>query len=447
MKVGVEMAESGLGFHRKYRPKKLTDYIGNAKNVDLLLRKLKDGKRPQVYLFTGFAGCGKTSFARLVTKEYLCENRNPETGACGVCSVCRAMDTYIETGVTDDLQDVYEIDSADNSGKADMDRQLANIDVPSFDGAWKVYIFDECHMITGGAQNRLLKVLEEPPENVLMILCTTNPEKLLDTIKSRCQEVYTVKKPKLVELATMLKRVCIAEGVKFEDKALGVIASNADFVPRQALILLENVIDKCKEVTYKNTVDVLDVIVDTYYFDFYKLMTKRQVDKFAYIKFLSDLKEEVDLKSFINGLISFTMRGIYISNGVYPPGVDQADISRYRNIFKHFSPKDMEHVLSVLKKVKQNDIEFELLTLGYSGIYASEEQQSVEKEEIPTMTFLSADNETAKDEYMVGAENYRAGREMTVEQTESLSEEHYSEMDEVIKMFGGIILDMTGKDF
>ena len=270
-----------LGFHRKYRPNRLADYIGNEKIVKSIIETLRGGKRPQVFLFDGHAGCGKTTVSRLLAKEYMCENRSDATGACCKCPTCRAMDEYIQSGDNNEVMGVMEVDCSSAGTKSKLDSILTEAETPSFDGSWKVFIFDECHLITQVAQGRMLKILEEPPENVLMILCTTDPDMLLDTIRSRCQHHHTVLKPSLNELAVHLKKVCIAEGVECEDKALGVIATSADFVPRQALIQLETVINEKHTVTYENTIEVLNVISDTYYYDFYKYLTQPNIDVFA----------------------------------------------------------------------------------------------------------------------------------------------------------------------
>lgn len=357
-----------LAYHRKYRAKNLSEYIGNEKNVSSILSVLESGKRPQVFLIDGHAGCGKTTFARLIAKEYICDDRDDKTGACGECDNCLAMDEFIKTGNSDLLMNVREIDNSVSGNKSDINDILNDAELPSIDGGWKVFIFDECHLITPSAQGRLLKVLEEPPEKVLMILCTTDPDKLLDTILSRCQYHYTVTKPKLKELAVLLKRVANTEGVNVEDKALSVIAASADFVPRQALILMEKVVSAKGDVTYNNTIEVLNEVSDKYYFEFYNYVTKPSIDIFGYIKFISDIKNKMDLSQFINGLLTFTVRGIYIYNGVNEEGLDISEIKRYKKIFSKFSPSDIVYVLNLLMNMKNNDIETKLMLIGYQGI-------------------------------------------------------------------------------
>lgn len=428
-----------LGFHRKYRPNTLSEYIGNTKNVNSILQVLKGGNRPQVYLLDGHAGCGKTTFARLIAKEYVCEQRDDTHGACCNCFSCRAMDEFILTGNSDDLMNVREIDNSVSGNKADIDGILNDAEIPSFDGGWKVFIFDECHLISKAAQGRMLKLLEEPPENVLLILCTTDPDMLLDTIRSRCQHHYTVVKPKLEELAVLLKRVCKKEGVNVEDKALGVIATSADFVPRQALIQLETVINEKQDVTYKNTVDVLNIVADTYYFDFYKYLIQPKVDVFAYIKFLSDLKESVDLRQFIDGLITFTNRGIYIYNGVNQQGLDISEIKRYRQIFSKFSTSDIVHLLTLLKTIQKGDIEMELLLLGYTGLLGSSVNCS--NAETGEAQLVDTANSEVTTEHSIGVANYINSKTLSEEEKdEKVSEDEELSIDDIATMFGGEII-------
>lgn len=428
-----------LGFHRKYRPKSLSEYIGNKKNVQSILEVLKGGKRPQVYLLDGHAGCGKTTFARLIAKEYVCENRNENTGACGECFTCQAMDEFILTGNSEELMNVREIDNSVSGNKASIDEILNDAEIPSFDGGWKVFIFDECHLISKAAQGRMLKLLEEPPENVLLILCTTDPDQLLDTIRSRCEHHYTVTKPKLEELAVLLKRVCQQEGIWVEDKALGVIATSADFVPRQALIQLKSIIDEKHDVTYNNTVEVLNVVADTYYFDFYKYLTQPKIDTFAYIRYLSDIKDKLDLKQFVAGLITFTNRGIYIYNGVNQQGFDISEIKRYRQIFAKFNTADIIYLLKLLKNIQMGDIETELLLLGYEGILGRNVTDV--SQENSGGILIDTGNSDVLTEHNAALSNFIEATTLTEEEKNAkLSVDDDVSVDDLASMFGGEII-------
>lgn len=434
------MIKLELGYHRKYRPNRLSEYIGNDKIVKSIIETLKDGKRPQVFLFDGHAGCGKTTVSRLLAKEYLCEDRDDEHGACCNCVTCRNMDEYIRTGDNRELLGVKEIDCSVGGKAQELDNILNEAETPSFDDSWKVFIFDECHLISKVAQGRMLKILEEPPEKVLMILCTTDPDMLLDTIRSRCQHHHTVVKPSLNELAKHLKKVCKNEGVECEDRALGVIATAADFVPRQALIQLETVVNEKHSVTYENTIEVLNIISDKYYYDFYNYLLEPQIDVFKYINFLSELKEHEDLKRFIAGLITFTNRGIYVYNGVVPQGLDTSEIKRYRKIFSRFSNTDIINLLKLLKNIKTGDIETELLLLGYEGLLNRNQMQNNELD--GAVLIKDTGNEDVSKEHSVGVQSYIDNKTITEEKEEEILNKSDDSMsiDDLAALFGGEVV-------
>lgn len=425
-----------LAFHRKYRAKNLNEYIGNRKIVSSMLGVLRSGKRPQVILLEGHAGCGKTTFARLIAKEYMCENRNDEMGACGVCDSCKEIEEFIRTGNTDMLMNVREIDNSVSGNKQDIDELLNEAEMPSPDGNWKVYILDECHLLSAGAQGRLLKMLEEPPEKVLMILCTTDPDKLLNTILSRCQYRFKVTKPNLTEMTRLLKGVTVKEGVISNDKSLAVIASASDFVPRDALILLEQVVNERKEVTYENVTEVLNVVADTYYFKFYDLLLAHHIDIFRYVKFVSEIKEAMDLRQFITGLLTFTERGIYIFNGVNLEGIDLSEIKRYKKIFSRFSSKDIVNLLNFLINMKDDDIETKLLMLGYKGILGTQSAEFTQE------LMEDRGNSEIGEEKLNCTNSFVESQIMTEDEKEDLVKEGSQTMslDELATLFGGEVV-------
>ena len=176
-----------LSFARKYRPSTLEGYIGNEKLKETVKRIMASGKKPQSILLTGNTGCGKTTIARIIESWYICENPGEDGSPCGECLTCCNMKDYIENGNAEMLPDIKEIDVTDKGGKGDMDALIEEIEYPAFGGGWKIYLLDECHAMTMAAATRLLKIVEEPPEKVLVIFCTTDPQKMLETLKNRCQ--------------------------------------------------------------------------------------------------------------------------------------------------------------------------------------------------------------------------------------------------------------------
>ena len=428
--------EKNLPFHRKYRPKGLSDYIGNEKLKESILKALKDYTKPQVILLQGEAGIGKTSMARLLAKEYLCVDRDELSGACGVCNSCKMIDEYIESGRNEEILNIQEVDATDSNKKKDVDSLLEEASIPSFDGSWKIFILDECHELTTSAQHRLLKTLEEPPEKVLIVLATTDPEKLLNTIISRCQYIFKVQKPTKTDMFNLLKSVCKEEGLPWEAKALRIISVRGDFVPRNTLITLEAVARELNSVTYEDTLKVLNIITEKYYFEFYRYMSDDIINTQAYIGFLSDLKEKTDLRIFVENLLSFTVRGMYISHGVLTDALDKSEIEQYKKLFDVFTVKEMSNILELLLKIKSSkDIETHLMVLGFKGLKTS-------KLEDTPREVIDVSNYDAHDEKSMGNKKYIESVTITEEEKQEKIKEFNKGLDleGIATTFGGTMI-------
>lgn len=435
------MTETYLPYHRRYRPKKLSQYIGNERIKKGVLSALSGENLPQVVLMSGHAGTGKTTMGRLLAKEYRCENRDALTGACGECYNCQQMDEYIETGEEGMIMNVKEIDVTGSGGKQDIDALLEDAQEPSFDGTWKVYILDECHRMTNAAQNRLLKNLEEPAERVLMILCTTDPQMLLETIISRCQYHWQVKKPSREELSGLLQRVLHNENIEYEDKALSLLCVKGDFVPRKTLTALEQVVREHKRVFYEETVEVLEAVSDSLYFDFYNILLSDDINIYRYLTFINKVKVSMELKQFVDSLIPFTVRGIYIANGIHVEALDKSEIDLYKKLFKKFSPSDVAHLLNLLLDMKGSlDIETKLLLLGYTGVM---------KPTMPTpqqgVAILPEDKSAVAKEKSESTNNYLESITMTKEEEEDFIEKNSQTVSatDLANMFGGTLVQGT----
>ena len=359
------MADSNsLPFHRKYRPSTLAGYIGNAKLKESIINTLKNGNKPQVMLFYGDSGCGKTTIARLIAKEYLCTDRDDDKGACGVCYNCQIVDDYIHTGDTSNLSSIKEIDIASDNGKRDLDAVVEDMMIPSFE--WKIYILDECHEATSGAQNRLLKIVEEPPENVLIIFCTTNPEKMLETLKNRCQIQLKVTKPTVKELAGLSKYICGVEEVEYDMKGLEFIANRAECTIRSNLQFLQRVINEQGKADYESATKVFEEVSNTTIINFFKALKSHNI--LSYVTLLHKIKTSMDLNVFLVELQQFVKRGIYVINGINLDGVSDGDLLSYRDLFSDLGVSKISFLLNKLLTLDTRNIEMELLVLGYSGI-------------------------------------------------------------------------------
>lgn len=356
---------------RKYRPKRLVDYLGNTEMCEELMRLLRNEEYPQFYFFSGGSGCGKTTIARLLAKEYCCENRSSETGACGVCRSCQEFDKYIPEGQTNVLSsEVYEVDCSKVGKKEELNALFAQMQSPSFDGGWRICFLDECHAISLAGQQSLLKLLEDIPPKVLVILGTTDPDKVVEAIHTRCHHAFRVKKPKVRELCTQLKRACEGEGVKYEMKALSQICVYADLVPRVAMLALDRVIQNYQKVTVSVVEKLLGIVSNNTYLKFYDYLVTpiNYRDISGYETFIYNTLEQVGDKEFLTGLIGFTKRSVYVYNGIDVDGLDIKEIQRVKKLFSMFNPADIVYLLDLLSKLNLDNLEITLMTLGYRGL-------------------------------------------------------------------------------
>ena len=220
-----------LSLYRRYRPQFFADVVGQEPAVAVLVRGLLSGRTGQAYLFSGPRGSGKTTLARLLAKAVNCSERKGGAEPCGHCQSCLSI-------MGGDSLDVMEIDGASNNGVEEVRELKAKVALAPFASPVKVYIIDEVHMLSMAAFNALLKTLEEPPEQVLFILATTEPQKVPVTIRSRCQHI-PFRRISVAGILERLRLVCDEEATPYEEEALWEIARQADGALRDALSLLE----------------------------------------------------------------------------------------------------------------------------------------------------------------------------------------------------------------
>src|SRR6186713_2991644 len=218
---------------RRYRPQSFDELIGQKTVSQGLANAINTNRVGHAYLFTGARGVGKTSTARIFAKALNCVN-GPTTSPCGVCDICQG----IATG--EDV-DVLEIDGASNRGIDEIRQLRQNVNIRPSRARFKIYIIDEVHMLTTPAFNALLKTLEEPPEHVKFIFCTTEADKIPITVLSRCQR-FDFSPIELKSIVERLRLICQTEGVDAEDEALQIIARRAAGSMRDSQSLLEQLL-------------------------------------------------------------------------------------------------------------------------------------------------------------------------------------------------------------
>ena len=220
--------------YRKYRPQTFEDVVGQEHIERTIKNAIEQDKVSHAYLFCGPRGTGKTTTARLLAKALLCE-KGPTADPDGTCEDCQ----LIAAG---EHPDVYELDAASRTGVDNVREEIINrVQFAPTRGRYKVYIIDEVHMLSVAAFNALLKTLEEPPSHVVFILATTDPQKVPETIHSRCQR-FDFRRISAEAMVARLGAVCVSEGVEFEGEALDLIAHRAEGGLRNALTSLEQII-------------------------------------------------------------------------------------------------------------------------------------------------------------------------------------------------------------
>ena len=225
--------------YRKWRPQRFEDVVAQRGIVTALRNQVASGRVGHAYLFTGVRGTGKTTRARILAKALLC--RNAEAARAEGASGCMPDGTCEECELIAEGNhpDVYDLDAASRTGVDNVREEIINsVNFAPVRGKYKIYIIDEVHMLTTAAFNALLKTLEEPPAHVIFVLCTTDPQKILETILSRCQR-FDFHRIGNEDIEHRLAYVCEQEGFDYDDEALVIVARHAKGGMRDALSTLE----------------------------------------------------------------------------------------------------------------------------------------------------------------------------------------------------------------
>jgi DNA polymerase-3 subunit gamma/tau len=335
---------------RRYRSGTFDEVIGQDHIAQTLKKAITSGRVAHAYLFCGTRGTGKTSTARILAKALNCSNaKGPTTEPCGKCDSCLA----IARG--DDI-DVIEIDAASNTGVDNIREVIENAQYRPARSRFKVYIIDEVHMLSKNAFNALLKTLEEPPEHVKFILATTEPEKVLPTILSRCQR-YDFRNIPTREIAEHLKEICQKEKIKADEDALLLVAKAGAGSMRDALSLLDRLLSVGeKHLTGDMVEQMLGLPKAQLLFDLGNAIGSGDV-KAALGQLNAILQSGLSVDSLIAALVDH-LRNLLIlrtcgpdSTLVEVPGVAMDDLVAQAN---QFDPVALTQDITILEELRRN---------------------------------------------------------------------------------------------
>ena len=235
---------SNLAWYRKYRPKTLNDYAGTAirEKVRAVMRPGNEAHLPHFWFIQGTHGCGKTTLARLLTKYFLCQNKGEDGEPCNECEACRMIDeSLIEKGTDKDVEGVTEVNASETNGKDALLQKFEEAKTVSY-AKYNILILDEIQKASEGAQQALLKPLEDIADDFIVIMATTEPMKVLSTIRSRAQIILNVGRHSADDITARLGQALKAEGYTYEKSALEAIALREHGVFRESFNRLENVV-------------------------------------------------------------------------------------------------------------------------------------------------------------------------------------------------------------
>ena len=439
--------------YRKYRPITFDDVVGQDWIVRTLKNQIKQETVSHAYLFCGTRGTGKTTVAKILARSLNCENKK-DGNPCNECKTCK------ESLEGTDLN-IYEMDAASNRGINDIRGLKELVEYPPQNGEkYKVFIIDEAHMLSREAFNSFLKLLEEPPSYVVFILATTNPNKILETIISRCQR-YDFKRINIETISNYLKTICKKENILIDDDALIFIAEKSDGSMRESLSKL----DRCRayaineKITKEDIINILGIIDDDDYRKLTKAINVQNIKDV--LKIVEDtVGKGKDLSLFISDFIWY-LRNVLLSkeldNGNEYLNITEANFKKYKEASEDITKNTLVFFIEELSKVsnqmkydenKRVLLETTLIRLASPETYVMEESiiSRIEKIEQKLLenTYVKMDvydiNDNIENKKLEKIEkiNNTEKKEEKISKIE-VSEASYEEIKKVIEDFKVII--------
>lgn len=343
--MDLETKNEYLPLFRKYRPQSFKDVIGQDFTVKALSNAIKLNKIANAYLFCGPRGTGKTSSARIFAKSLNCIN-GPTVEPCQKCQSC--LDVTNASGL-----DVIEIDAATNRGIDDAKELINKVQYAPMNGKYKIFIIDEVHMLSKEAFNALLKTFEEPPKNVIFILATTEPHKVIETIVSRCQR-FDFRRITIDDIVKRLREISDIEKINITDDALYSIAKNVSGGMRDSLALLDqaSILGLEKQITKETIEDLIGKLTFDVLFNLTDTILKGDIE--TSIKEVEKIYEKgSDPRNFVENYIEFLRNIILILSSKNEDEVSNLTLISKENIqkIKENALFEQKKLIKILDKV------------------------------------------------------------------------------------------------
>lgn len=330
--------------YRKYRPSNFDEVVGQTHIIQTLKNAIIQNRIAHAYLFCGPRGTGKTSIAKIFAKTLNCTNS--QDAPCGICENCKM-------AANGSHPDIIEIDAASNNGVDEVRNLIDKVKYAPMQGKYKIYIIDEVHMMTSGAFNALLKTIEEPPAHVIFIFATTEPNKVLPTIISRCQR-FDFNKVSVNDIKYRLSVVCKNEGIEIDQDGLTLIAQLADGGMRDALSILDQCVAYCTSHIDVNDIrKIYGVITSEDIGQLFSSVYKKDVDCFIKdIQKYSDMGMDIKrlTADFIH-MLKDSLILVYSENSTLVSDMNKDMIRKYfKSAPIHFRIQCMEELMDTYNK-------------------------------------------------------------------------------------------------
>ncbi|RLD67292.1 MAG: DNA polymerase III subunit gamma/tau [Bacteroidetes bacterium] len=334
---------------RKYRPATFNSVVGQKSLTSTLKNAIKNNHLAHAYLFCGPRGVGKTTCARIYAKTINCQNLHENIEPCNECESCKSFNENRS-------YNIHELDAASNNSVEDIRTLIEQVRIPPQLGEKSIYIIDEVHMLSASAFNAFLKTLEEPPKHAIFILATTEKQKIIPTILSRCQ-IFDFNRIKVEDITEHLEYVAKSENIEAEHDALNIIAQKADGAMRDALSYFDQIVSfSGNKITYQNVIENLNVLDYDYYFRLTDAFIQNEYTT-ALLIFNEILENGFDGHYFITGL-SKHFRDLMVSKDPQTVELLEVGVSIRGKYLKQAQNANLMFLLQALNISSKCDISY-----------------------------------------------------------------------------------------